>query len=133
MNLTEGITYNFMVDATNAFKANSSFVFQIHADIHNVSLTNTSKACNITRECQQNGKNVGLVQLLYSGVNPIANFSVCYSCATNNSGCSTKQEVLVAVAGIAIKGMYRNSVCKYMYVCMALFLPMYTFRTNFIM
>ena len=59
MLLKSAETYNFSVTVPQETQAiYSAFVFQVHSDEHNVTLTNTSASCNSTRECVTTGNNV---------------------------------------------------------------------------
>ena len=98
--------YEFSVNTTLEYMTYSSFVFQVHASEYSLTLTNTSRYCNIKRECSTSGNHVGLVQLLDPKNPGDVSFSVSYSCTNSSHDCSPTQDVLVAVVGILINGMY---------------------------
>lgn len=56
-----GQTYNYSVNVTSeANMINSSFVFQVHAERFNLTLTNASTNCSDHRECTTTGTRDGV-------------------------------------------------------------------------
>ena len=101
--LQQGITYTFAVNAAASWKENqTAFVFQLHTQQYNITLTNDSSECTDRLECSTTGSNVGMVTVLLQPV--VYYFTASIECGTN---CTNESiPVLAAAVPVPVNGKW---------------------------
>ena len=97
------LNYSIVVNSSSAWNQHiSAFTIQVHSQIYNLTLRNTSSECNVTSLCSASGTDVGLVQLMLSNHGEFWFEVSIRSCGGTNSSCAdvTNVSIIIAVVGV---------------------------------